>query len=157
MTNPIRRLLSVASVLAIFASACNKPAPQEVTSETVVPVTVAVARLGTIRAVVHATGIVTPAPGADQIVVAPEAARVAAMPKAEGDRVRRGDVLVRFEIPTLSADAARQRAEVGRAEARITNAKAAQQRAHDLFDRGIAARKEVEDADREIADAQADL
>jgi RND family efflux transporter MFP subunit len=90
-------------------------------------------------------------------VVAPEAARVAEMPKAEGDRVRRGDVLVRFEIPTLSADAARQRAEVGRAGARITNAQAARQRAHDLFDRGIAARKEVEDADRELADAEADL
>ena len=79
------------------------------------------------------------------------------MPKAEGDRVRRGDMLVRFEIPTLTADAAKQRAEVGRAEARIVNAKAAQARARDLFERGVAARKELEDADRELADALADL
>jgi len=44
---------------------------------------------------------------------------------------------------------------VTRAQARRQNARAAQTRAHDLFDRGIAARKEVEDADRELADAQA--
>ena len=42
-------------------------------------------------------------------------------------------------------------------QARLENAKAAQARAHDLFDRGVAARKEVEDADRELADAEADL
>ena len=44
-----------------------------------------------IRGVVHATGIVTPAPGAELVVVAPEAARIVEMPRAEGDRVRRGD------------------------------------------------------------------
>ena len=156
MTRCLARLAALVLSAAI-ASSCSKDAPEEVTSETVVPVTVEAAAVGTIRAVVHATGMVTPAPGADLLVVAPEAARVAEIPKAEGDRVRRGDVLVRFDIPTLSADAARQRAEVGRAEARIDNAKAAQTRAHDLFDRGIAARKELEDADKELADAQADL
>jgi RND family efflux transporter MFP subunit len=152
---PLR--LAALLLSAALAASCSKAAPEEVTSETVVPVRTAAATEGTIRAIVHATGIVTPAPGADLLVVAPEAARVAEIPKAEGDPVRRGDVLVRFEIPTLSADVARQRAEVGRAEARIANAKAAQTRAHDLFDRGIAARKEVEDADKELADAEADL
>ena len=61
---------------------------------------------------------------------------------------------MRFEIPALSADVATHRGEVARAQARIENARAAQTRAHDLFDRGIAARKEVEDADRELADAR---
>ena len=42
-----------------------------------------------------------------------------------------------------------------RAQAALANAKATQTRAHDLFDRGIAARKDTEDADRAIADAQA--
>lgn len=44
-----------------------------------------------------------------------------------------------------------------RAEARLANARAAQTRAHDLFDRGIAARKEVEESDRERAEAEAGL
>ncbi len=136
---------------------CGRAAPEEVESETVVPVAVERAEAGSIRAVIHATGVVTPAPGAEYLVVAPQPARVVEMPKGEGDRVARGDLLVRFEIPSTSADAARQRAELTRARARVENAKAAQERAHDLFDRGVAARKEVEDADRELIDAQADL
>ncbi len=143
-------------IIGGLGSACSEQPPEEVASETVVPVTTEAARLGTIRGVVHATGTVTPAPGADQLIVAPQAARIAEIPKAEGDRVRRGDLLVRFEIPTLAADAAKQRAEVRRADARIANARAAQARAHDLFDRGVAARREVEDADRELANAEAD-
>ena len=55
-------------------------------------------------------GVVTPAPGAELTVVAPEAARIVELPKAEGDAVKAGDLLVRFDIPTLAADlGARQR------------------------------------------------
>jgi len=138
-------------------SACSHEAPEEVETQTVVPVTAEPAALGTIRTQIHATGSVEPAPGADLLVRAPDAARIAEMPKAEGDVVHTGDLLVRFDIPSLAADAAGKRAEVARGEARIKNAQAAQVRAHDLFDRGVAARKEVEDADREIADAEAAL
>ena len=141
----------------VAISGCTKEAPEEAESQAVVPVTTAVAERGTISAVIHAAGVVAPAPGAEQNVVAPEAARIAELPKAEGDRVRRGDLLVRFEIPSTTAESAKQRAETTRAEARLATARAAQTRARDLFDRGVAARKEVEDADKEIADAEADL
>jgi RND family efflux transporter MFP subunit len=104
---------------------------------------------------VHATGLVTPAPGADLVVVAPDTARIIAIPKAAGDSVRRGDVLVRFEIPSAKADVERQEAEVRRARAALTNASAARTRAHELFERGVAARRDVEDADRALADASA--
>jgi len=148
--------LLLIAVLALIAG-CSRPAPEEIESETVVPVTTEPAQRGTVRAVIHATGTVTPAPGADLVIIAPEAARIAEMPKAEGDRVRRGDLLVRYEIPSLAAETATRRAEVTRAEARLENARAAQTRAHDLFERGIAARREVEDADRERAEAEAGL
>jgi RND family efflux transporter MFP subunit len=154
------RLTTLAAILMLanlVTAACGGSAPEEVDSETVVPVKTDMAQLGTIRAVIHATGVVTPAPAADLLVVAPQSARVADMPKAEGDPVRRGDVLVRFDIPSVIADAEKQRAEVGRAEARIRAAQAALARARDLFERGIAARREVEDAEREIADGMADL
>jgi membrane fusion protein (multidrug efflux system) len=147
------RMLIVAS--AVFACACSQQAAEEVASETVVPVITAAATTGNIRSTITVTGTVTPAPDADQVVIAPQSARIAEIPKAEGDRVRAGDVLVRFDIPELVADVAAKRAEVTRAEARLQNAIAAQTRAHDLFDRGVAARKEVEDADRELADARA--
>lgn len=144
-------------MLLFLLAGCSRTAPEEVESETVVPVMTESAQRGSIRAVIHATGTVTPAPGADLVVIAPEAARIAEMPKAEGDRVRRGDLLVRFEIPSLTAETATRRAEVARAEARLENARAAQTRAHELFDRGIAARKEVEEADRARAEAEASV
>jgi RND family efflux transporter MFP subunit len=71
--------------------------------------------------------------------------------------VRAGDLLVRFEIPNLPAEVEKQSAEVQRADSAVATARANQTRVRDLFERGIAARKEVEDADRELADAQAAL
>jgi RND family efflux transporter MFP subunit len=152
---PILAALAV-TVLAVW-SGCGKRTEEEVESETVVSVKTVAAALGTIRGVVHATGIVNPAPGADLVVVAPEAARIAEVPRATGDRVRRGDLLVRFEIPTSAAEVERQQAEAARAQAALDNANAAQARARELFERGVAARKEVEDASRGVADANAAL
>ncbi len=147
--------LVVVLLPALFAAACSQQSAEEVESETIVPVTVQAATTGDIRATLTVTGTVTAAPGADLIVIAPQPARIAEMTKAEGDGVRAGDLLVRFEIPSLGADLAIRHADVTRAEDRLENARAAQKRAHDLFERGVAARKEVEDADRELADAQA--
>jgi len=152
-----RRVLGAMLGAAAMMAACDTAAPEVVTTDTVVPVTIANVDVGTIRARVRVTGVITAAPGADLIVVAPQPARIAELTKAEGDRVHRGDLLVRFDIPALSAEVSKQRAEVGRAEARLGNAHAAQARARDLFERGVASRKEVEDADREIADAIADV
>lgn len=150
---PVVLLLAVLAMLA----RCSKQAAEEVESETVVSVKTAAASLGTIRGVVRATGIVTPALGADLVVVAPEGARIAEIPHAAGDRVRRGDMLVRFELPNSAAEVERQQAEVLRAQASLDNALAAQKRARELFDRGVAAGKEVEDANRAVAEAEAML
>jgi cobalt-zinc-cadmium efflux system membrane fusion protein len=153
----MRAFKAVAIVLAVALGACSHETAEEVESETVVPVTTVAATTGTIRAVVNVTGTITAAPGADQLVVAPQPARIAEITKAEGDLVTAGDLLVRFEIPNLTVDVATRRGEVARARARLDNARAAQTRAHDLFDRGVAARREVEEADRELADAQAGI
>lgn len=145
-------------LMALAAGAgCSRPAAEEMTSETVVQVKTEAVAIGEIRGIVHATGIVTPSPGAELIVVAPDVARIADIPHAAGDRVRRGEVLVRFDVPTLVADVQRQQAEVTRAQATLENAKAAQTRASDLFERGVAARREVEDSTRAVADANAAL
>jgi RND family efflux transporter MFP subunit len=154
---PFRWLVGATMACAFAAGGCARPATEEVVTETVIPVTTAPAELGNIRAVIHATGDVNPALGAELIVVAPEPARIAQITKAEGDRVRRGEVLVRFEIPTLNAESISKGAEATAAAARVENAKSNLARMKDLFDRGVAARKEVEDAEREIADAQSAL
>jgi RND family efflux transporter MFP subunit len=141
----------------VLAAGCAREAPEEVVTTSAVPVSVAAAALGSIRATIHATGTVLPAPGAELVVIAPEAGRIVEIPKAEGDRVRRGDLLVRFEIPSMTADLESRRGDVVRARARIETARSARTRAHELFDRGVAARRDVEDADRELADAEAAL
>lgn len=153
----LRWVVGALVICSIAAGGCGKPATEEVETETVVPVTTAPAEVGTIRAVIHATGDVNPAPNAELVVVAPGSARILQITKAEGDPVRRGEVLVRFEIPTLNAEAISKGAEATATAARLETARANLTRLRDLFDRGVAARKEVEDAEREVADAQAAL
>ena len=144
--------------VTILAFACGGGESEEdIETSTPVPVVVEAARVGSIRALVSATGNVTPAPDAEWIINAPEPARILELPRAAGDRVRKGDLLARFEIPSLLADVAAKQAEVKQAEARITNARAASERVAGLFERGIAAHKEVEDAERELTDAEAAL
>lgn len=150
------RLTAVSAALSLLC-ACRHEAPEETETETPVAVQVEPARTGPIREVIAATGLVTAAPGAELTVTAPEAARIAELPKAEGDRVRVGDLLVRFDIPSLTAGAVASRAAIEQAQARVENAKAAASRVQGLFERGVAARKEVEDAERELREAAAAL
>jgi RND family efflux transporter MFP subunit len=154
----MRRLPLAAMTLALILSvACRHDAPEETETQTPVAVAVDVAKTGSLREVIAASGVVSPAPGAELLVTAPEAARIVEIPKAEGDRVRSGDLLVRFEIPSLTAGASGARAAIDQAEARVENARAARERVAGLFERGVAARKEVEDAERELREATAAL
>jgi RND family efflux transporter MFP subunit len=143
------------AVALATAIACSKQSAEETESEAPVPVKVETAMTGSVRGVLHATGVINPAPDGELIVIAPEAGRITDIPRAEGERVARGDVLVRFEIPSLTAEVQRQAAEVQRAQGALAAARANQTRQHELVDRGIAARKDAEEADRVVADAQA--
>jgi RND family efflux transporter MFP subunit len=145
------------SLMPLLMTGCRQAAPEKIDTSDKVAVTTHAAATGPIRASVTATGMVKPGPGAELTVVAPQAARIAEMPRGTGDRVRKGDLLVRFDIPSLAADATGKQAEVARAEARLQNARAAAARIQGLYDRGVAARKELEDARRELADSEAAL
>jgi membrane fusion protein, multidrug efflux system len=136
---------------------CGRESVEEVETSTPVPVVVQAAVVKTIQGTVAATAVVTPAPGADLVVTAPEAARIAEIPRAEGERVRQGDLLVRFDIPTVTAAVRQRSAEVTQATARVEQARSSAERLAGLLDRGVAARKDVEDARRELADAEGAL
>jgi multidrug efflux pump subunit AcrA (membrane-fusion protein) len=113
--------------------------------------------VGEMEGHINVTGMVMPAPGAEWTIVAPEPARIAELPKAEGDRVSTGDILVRFDIPTLNAGASSKRAEVMQARARVESTRAAVTRIAGLVDRGVAAKRELEEAQRDQADAEGAL
>ena len=104
---------------------------------------------------VRASGTTVAAPGAELAITAPQPARVVEIPHGEGDRVARGDLLVRFEIPSLSADVAARESALAQANARVANAQAARDRLAGLQERGVAARREVDDAERDLAEARA--
>ena len=147
-------------VLVSLSLACRREAPPveaQNDAEIAVPVAAQPARRGSLRAIIRTTGVVTPAAGAEFMATAPEPARIVEIPPAEGDRVARGDVLVRFDVPSAAAEAARHEADIARAQALLESARVAQARARELVERGIISRREMENADRELADAQADL
>jgi len=149
----MKKLLVVA--VAALTCACSKPAVEEVETKAAAPVTTLTLAPQTLEGVVTATGVVNAAPGADWTITAPEHARIAEMPKAEGDRVAPGDLLVRFDIPSLRTDVATRRGEVATAEAHVQNAQASVTRLTTLVEHGVAAQKELEDAQRDLAEAKA--
>jgi len=153
----VRGAAALLFALSLALAACGGTPSEQVETTAPVPVTLAPARRGPIHRVVRATGVVKPATGAELVVTAPQSARIAAMPKGVGERVRRGDLLVRFDIPSLQADAAARRSDVERAQAHLTQARANFERLTGLFGRGIAAKKEVEDARRELTESEASL
>ena len=119
------------------------------------PVTARPAEVGSLRAVIHTTGIVTPSQGAEFLVTPQETARILEVTKAEGDQVAAGDILVRFDAGSATANVARQRADVAAAQVLAENARVAHARMRDFVDRGLVARQEIDRADRDLADAQA--
>ncbi|HEY0554794.1 MAG TPA: efflux RND transporter periplasmic adaptor subunit [Thermoanaerobaculia bacterium] len=151
----IPHFLAFLAVAPLAIAGCHKASPEAVNTVEAVPVTVATAQSGPIRPVIAATGQVKPAAGAELLVVPPQDARIAEITKGVGDRVRRGELLVRFEIPSLTADAAAKRSDLARAQAQLTTARENVTRLSGLFQRGIAARKELEDAQRDLKQAEA--
>jgi RND family efflux transporter MFP subunit len=151
-----RTPLLVALVATAPLSACAREQPREVeVEEQVIPVAAQRATLGDVRAVLHVSGLMTPAPGAELIVTAPEPARIVEITKNQGEAVAAVELLVRFDIPSATSELARQRADLARAQADLENARMTQARNRDLAQRGLIARREQEDADRVFTDAQA--
>src|SRR5206468_4298775 len=125
----MRRALRMAICLLLMlaaGAACRSNASKEAESEPPVPVVVEPVQLGAIRAVVSATAVVQALPGADFEAIAPVEGRIVEITKKAGDPVKAGDVLVRFEFPSLRAEGSVRAAAAKRAELRLQNAKAVQ-------------------------------
>lgn len=153
----MRAALLVALTIVLTLPACRRAAQQETEEEPPIPVLAEPVRLGTIRASISATGLVTSLPGATFSVVATQAARIAEITKNVGDPVKSGELLVRFEFPSLRAQTAVNEAAVKSADLRVKQAQLAQGRIRMLVSKGAASRNELDDADRELAQAEAEL
>jgi membrane fusion protein (multidrug efflux system) len=102
-------------------------------------------------------GAVAAVPNEDVKVSALVAGRVNSVTVAEGDSVRQGQVIAELDRRPLEDQRRQAAAAVEQAKAQIENARLNLQRNQQLFERGIAAGKEVEDARTQHAAAQAAL
>ncbi len=135
--------------------ACRREAPKPAEREdTVVPVGASAAQKAAIRAVLHVTGVVVPAQGGEFLVLAPEPTRLVDVLKSAGDPVKTGDVLARFDLPSAAQTVSRLTADLAAAEAQVESARINRDKVRGFVERGLVARRELETADRELADAQ---
>jgi len=145
------RLASVAlAVLLMFASGCshssssdddNGPAENAVAEVT----TTRVARAD-ISQLLPITGSIVAMPNRDVKVGAQVAGRVTVLSVAEGDTVKQGQVVAELDDRLYQEQLRQAQASADQAKASLQNAKLSLQRNQDLFNRGIAARKDLEDA-----------
>jgi RND family efflux transporter MFP subunit len=102
-------------------------------------------------------GTVAAIPNEDVKVSALVAGRVNSVTFAEGDAVRQGQVIAELDRQPLTDQRRQAAAVVDQTRAQLENARLNLQRNDQLFQRGIAAGKEVEDARTAVAAAQSAL
>ena len=148
--------LAIAVLTIASAGACRRaPAPEPGTGT--VAVVTATARLQTLRDTLTASGVVVPSTAADWTVVAPESARIAELPHAEGETVKEGDLLVRYEIPALTAEVAAKQSDVTAATAQLDAAKKELDKITALSAQGLIARNDLDARKAAVVDAQSAL
>ena len=137
---------------ATWFSACSrKPAagdedesakPEAVVAE----VTLTRVKRAAISQTLSVTGTIAALPNQDVRVSALVAGRIASMLVSEGDRVARGQLLAKIDGRTYRDMAQQAESALDQAKASLENARLNRERNENLFGRGIAARKDLEDA-----------
>ena len=148
----------LAALLAASVACGGKSAEEEKPPEapTIVAETTKVTRRTVVDELV-VRGTVAAVPNEDVKVSALVPGRVNTVTVAEGDTVAQGQVIAELERQPLQDQRRQAAAAVEQAKAQVENARLNLQRNQQLFERGIAAGKEVEDARKDLASAQAAL
>jgi len=140
-------------IILLLGFGCAKKQEPDEEEETVasnVEVGVAKVEQGTIRQIVETGGTLNALPDRDVKVSSLVAGRITELHAIEGETVTSGQVLAKIDDSAL-------RDEYLRTKAALENAKANADRITKLFERGISAGKEKEDAKRDLVAAQADF
>jgi multidrug efflux system membrane fusion protein len=143
----------------VFAISCGHKAEEEPKAPDVPTITADTAKV-TRRTLIDdlaVRGTVAAIPNEDVKVSALVAGRVNSVTVAEGDTVRQGQVIAELDRQPLTDQRRQAAAAVEQARAQLENARLNLQRNDQLFQRGIAAGKEVEDARTAVAAAQSAL
>ena len=149
----------VALALVLALPACTRTGDEEIVSAevpTIAAETGTVARRDLVEPLLVRGAIAAP-PNEDVKLASQVPGRVVAMSVAEGDSVRAGQVVAEIETPPLEDQQRQARAALAQAKAALENARLNLARTERLFERGIAAGKEIEDARAQAAAAEAGL
>ncbi len=149
---------SSAWLLALLAIGCKKAEPdEEPTAAEPIPVVCEPVRSGALSDQISLRGVIGVPPERDAVVSSTIAGRVIDMRVREGDHVKRGDVIATIDNPTLEAEVQQVDAARMSAKAALVTAETALARARRLLDKGIAPRRDVEEAEGKQAAAAAEL
>jgi RND family efflux transporter MFP subunit len=138
-------IVSIAALMLLSSVGCSHSSPQDEAAP-VVEVTVTHVEQADISDTLTLSGTVITPPNRDIRVSSLVAGRIAELTVAEGDRVQSGEVLARVDARPYQDQLTQAQAAEAQAHASLENATLAYQRNQDLLQRGIAARKDVEDA-----------
>lgn len=148
-----------AFAIAIALGGCSHGSADDQSGDASVNAEVTVTKVvrADISQTVLLTGTAAAPPNDDVKVSALVPGRIAELSVAEGDRVHAGQLLARLDDHSYRDQLRQAEAAEEQAKANVENAQLAKQRNQDLFQRGIAARKDLEDAKTQESVAAAAL
>jgi membrane fusion protein (multidrug efflux system) len=151
---PNTRLLLVGSLVLAALAGCHKSGDpddeDEGASKLVASVTVTKVVRADITYTLAVTGTIAALPNEDAKVSSPVPGRIAKVLVAEGDHVSAGQAMAQVDPQTFRDQVKQADGAVEQAKANLQNANANRDRMENLFQRGIAAGKEVEDARTQV-------
>jgi RND family efflux transporter MFP subunit len=144
-------------LLVAAGTGCSHGPANDEEGPSAVEVTVTQVERGDISNHLKLSGTVTAAPNHDIRVSSLVAGRITEMKVAEGDRVGAGELLARLDARPYQDQLDQAEAALAQAQANLKNASAIRKRNEDLEQRGIAARKDLEEAQTQESVAQSAL
>ena len=157
----LRVKIAAVAILALVVAGCGQKSADDdapgSSSNMKAEVTLARVVRADISEAFALTGTAAALPNQDVRVSALVAGRIADLPVAEGDRVAAGQVIARLDDSPYSDQLKQAEAAEQQAKANLENAQLSFTRNQDLFQRGIAARKDLEDARTQQSVAEAAL
>ena len=164
MTYTRKNVLIAVTVIAVVAAAVVVTRPWNYGSRPEDPgllgeiaVVAQEAKITTLKETVSAVGSVVPQTAADLLVSAPEPGSIAELPKQEGETVQAGEVVLKLDVPSVTAELATRQLEVSEATTKMELAKAEAARIGGLYDKGLTARTQAEAARAAYLAAEAAL
>ena len=139
----------------VALTTCSTHHGEEVDTTAIPEVTVAKVERVRLQTKIVVNGNLAGLPNRDAKLAPLVPGRIARVLVTEGDRVIAGQVLAELENAQLKDQERQAEAAVAQAEANLENARASAKRNENLLQRGIAARKEVEDARTQLAVSEA--